>query len=196
VKALALLVRSLAFGAGAAAGCGGEAGVLPQNESGWRTISAAPLSPRSSAAAAWTGERIIIVGGENLDVWQGPDDRRFRAGYSYNPRTRTTIRLATEWFSDAAAYDPAADRWERLPPSPLAAAGSAALWTGREVLIWGGSGSATTRSLTGSPTIPFVGAGAGLRASLRERALPGARSGLDGSSSCGADTTTGRTDRR
>ena len=126
MKTLALLLGSLAFAAGATAGCGGEASVLSQNESGWRTISAAPLSPRSGVAAAWTGERIIVVGGENLDVWQGRDDPRFRAGYSYNPRTKTTTWLAAEWFSDAAAYDPAADRWGRLPPSPLAAAGSAA----------------------------------------------------------------------
>jgi N-acetylneuraminic acid mutarotase len=140
VKALAFLLGSLAFGAAAAAGCGGEAGVPCKNETGWRTISTAPLSPRSNPAAAWTGKRIIVVGGETLDVWHGPDDSRFRAGYSYNPRTNTTTSLAAEWFSDVAAYDPAADRWERLPPSPLAAAGSAAFWTGREVVVWGGFG--------------------------------------------------------
>jgi N-acetylneuraminic acid mutarotase len=149
VKALALLLGSLAFGAGVAAGCGGEAGVLSQNESGWRTISAAPLSLRSNPAAAWTGERIIVIGGDNLDVWQGPEDRRFRAGYSYNPGTKTTTWLAAEWFSDAAAYDPAADRWERLPPSPLAAAGSAAFWTGREVVVWGGFGERYDRVIDG-----------------------------------------------
>ena len=97
-------------------------------------------SPRSNPAAVWTGDRIIVVGGENLDASQGPEDRRFRAGYSYDPRTKTTTWLVAESFSDAAAYDPAADRWERLPRSPLAAHGSAAFWTGRELLVWGGWG--------------------------------------------------------
>ena len=139
MKALTPLLGLLALCA-AAASCGGEPDVPRQGETAWRTISAAPLSPRSNPAAVWTGDRIIVVGGENLDASQGPEDRRFRAGYSYDPRTKTTTWLVAESFSDAAAYDPTADRWERLPRSPLAAHGSAAFWTGREVLVWGGWG--------------------------------------------------------
>ena len=38
-----------------------------------------------------------------------------------------------------AAYDPAADRWEALPAAPLTArARSTAVWTGRELIVWGG----------------------------------------------------------
>ena len=38
-----------------------------------------------------------------------------------------------------AAYDPAADRWDGIPPAPLAArARAAAVWTGREFIVWGG----------------------------------------------------------
>jgi N-acetylneuraminic acid mutarotase len=37
------------------------------------------------------------------------------------------------------AYDPKADRWTSLPRSPLSArAAATAVWTGREVLLWGG----------------------------------------------------------
>ncbi|MGH8992138.1 MAG: Kelch repeat-containing protein [Acidimicrobiia bacterium] len=44
-----------------------------------------------------------------------------------------------ELFADGAAYDPETDDWRRLPASPLEARqGHFAIWTGREVLIWGG----------------------------------------------------------
>jgi len=38
-----------------------------------------------------------------------------------------------------AAYDPAADRWEALPAGPLSPrARTVAVWTGRELIVWGG----------------------------------------------------------
>jgi hypothetical protein len=43
-------------------------------------------------------------------------------------------------MADGAAYDPTADRWRRLPPAPLASRSwHAAAWTGREMLVWGGT---------------------------------------------------------
>ncbi len=42
-------------------------------------------------------------------------------------------------FTDGAAYDPAADRWRTIAPSPLAGRYyPATVWTGRELLVWGG----------------------------------------------------------
>jgi hypothetical protein len=38
-----------------------------------------------------------------------------------------------------AVYDPAADRWEGLPAAPLSPRARAlAVWTGRELIVWGG----------------------------------------------------------
>jgi len=85
----------------------------------WRTMAAtrAP-SPRSGAVAIWTGREVVIWGGR-----------------SAAPGSKT--------LNDGAAYDPASDQWRRLsligaPAGRIAAAG---LWTGREVLIWGGKTS-------------------------------------------------------
>jgi N-acetylneuraminic acid mutarotase len=70
-------------------------------------------------ARAWTGTRMMFWGGGTAD---SPADAP--------PATVTPA---------GAAYDPGADRWEALPPSPLAPrARAAAVWTGREFIVWGG----------------------------------------------------------
>ncbi len=42
--------------------------------------------------------------------------------------------------SAGAVYDPRADRWRRMPDAPLEGPryGSTAVWTGREMIVWGG----------------------------------------------------------
>jgi hypothetical protein len=70
-------------------------------------------------AQAWTGGRLMFWGG-------GTTDNQGDA-----PPTTVT--------SSGAAYDVAADRWEGLPVAPLAPrARAAAVWTGRELIVWGG----------------------------------------------------------
>jgi hypothetical protein len=75
----------------------------------WRTLPAAPLSPRVPVATVWTGEEVL--------VW-GDASRQGEA-------------------TDGAAYDPAADRWRRLPPAPLALNAAQAVWTGQEMVAYG-----------------------------------------------------------
>ena len=42
--------------------------------------------------------------------------------------------------NDAAAYNPRRDRWRELPEPPIdAAAFAVGVWTGDEVIVWGGS---------------------------------------------------------
>ena len=70
-------------------------------------------------AAAWTGRKLVVWGGQAGDVHEAA--------------------------ADGAAYDPAMDRWEVLPASPIAGRfGASAVWTGREVLFWGGQGQPGT----------------------------------------------------
>ena len=105
-----------AGGAGAA-GDGGTGGVSPATPRapGWRPIAAAPLAGRHAHSAVWTGREMIVWGGAT------------RAGN------------APVYFDDGAAYDPAGNRWRRLPESPLSErADHVAAWTGREMLVWGG----------------------------------------------------------
>jgi hypothetical protein len=87
----------------------------------WHPMKAAPIPPRRTSAAVWTGRELI--------VWGGVDGRSASA--------------------DGAAYDPIRDRWRRLPPSPLSPrSGMVAAWTGTEVLLWGGERSAASTGTT------------------------------------------------
>jgi len=80
----------------------------------WSALPQAPIAPRADAAVVWTGRELLVWGGAS--GYQGENLR-----------------------SDGAAYNPAADRWRLLAPAPLSGRqGQAAVWTGREVFVWGG----------------------------------------------------------
>jgi hypothetical protein len=77
---------------------------------GWRLLAPAPIAPSGYLASAWTGSELFAFGRDaSGDV--------------------------------AAAYGPAQRRWRRLtPPAGSGGAyngGYSAVWTGREVLVWG-----------------------------------------------------------
>ena len=95
----------------------------------WRRITEAPIPPAGGMAAAWTGSRLIVWGGQAADGF--------------------------EPAGAGAAYDPATDRWELLPPAPIAARfGTTAVWTGQEVLFWAGQGGPTTTFADGAAYDP------------------------------------------
>lgn len=93
-------------------------------ESGhWRRISASPLVPRLADVAIWTGREMI--------VWGGASDEYSRRAGPDNVRTHV----------DGAAYDPASDSWHGIDDFPLMPRRQTeAVWTGAELLIWGGIG--------------------------------------------------------
>jgi len=84
----------------------------------WRPMSPSNApSPRWLHAAVWTGKELIVWGGrsafDNFDV-----------------------------LGDGARYNPATDTWVPLSiaAAPSARSQMAAVWTGTEMLIWGGAG--------------------------------------------------------
>ncbi len=86
----------------------------------WRPMSTLPLGPRILAASAWTGEELVVWGGRGCPAGRCDDE-------------------TAPPFADGAAYDPEADRWRVLAPSPLSArSGAASVWTGDELVVWGG----------------------------------------------------------
>jgi N-acetylneuraminic acid mutarotase len=98
----------------------------------WSTIAASPFTDHAldGAARAWTGVRVMAFGG---GIYQGSGDA------PEPPPAK--IR------SDGSAYDPGADRWEPLPASPLGGrARAAAVWTGREFIVWGGEADYSHRA--------------------------------------------------
>jgi hypothetical protein len=87
----------------------------------WRALPVLPagqLDHRERAAVVWTGRQLVYWGG---------------AGH---PPVRA--------HADGAALDPGTNRWATLPPAPegqqwqLEGDSGVAVWTGGEVLVWGG----------------------------------------------------------
>ena len=79
---------------------------------------------RSQSDMCWTGSEIIVWGGE-IGHDTPVNDMRF------------------EKINTGFAYSPASGKWSRLPnegaPAPRTSA--VCVWTGKEMLIWGGSGT-------------------------------------------------------
>jgi spore germination protein GerM/N-acetylneuraminic acid mutarotase len=79
----------------------------------WRLLPAAPIAVGAGElTSVWTGKQMLVVG----------------------PRATRSVNVA-------AAYDPTANSWRRLPP-PLGPTGAylgnySAVWTGKEMLVWG-----------------------------------------------------------
>ncbi len=97
---------------------GGAIYDVERNE--WKTLAeeGAP-SYRSNLSAVWTGERMVLWGGAQMRS-DGPPTMR----------------------SDGALYDPIADRWTSMTSvgAPLPRWLQSAVWTGKEMLVWGGEG--------------------------------------------------------
>ncbi len=80
-----------------------------------RSRRLAPGSGRTGAAVVWTGRRLLVWGGQTF------------------PGATVTAR-------HGLSYDPIGNRWSSLPQSPLPArVDPTAVWTGRELIVWGGS---------------------------------------------------------
>ena len=138
----------------------------------WKPMSVqgAP-GPRSQMASAWTGREFIVWGGRG-DRGPSPYDNPFNNGARYDPVTDSwkpmaagpglggrydatfvwTGREMILWgggyrdqpqvltYDDGARYDPASDHWTLLSTNgaPRARYKHTAVWTGAEMIIWGG----------------------------------------------------------
>ena len=125
-------------------------------------------SPRSYHAAVWAGGRMVIWGGSGggyslntggrydptTDTWSptstigAPGPRMDQSAVSTGSSMIVWggyYVLLSNMLSSGGRYDPGTDTW--LPTSlvgaPSARAGHTAVWTGSQMLIWGGSGGAT-----------------------------------------------------
>jgi hypothetical protein len=104
----------------------------------WQALPALPagqLAPRVQAAVVWTGRQLL--------VWGGVSGHPMRV------------------FDDGAAYDLATRRWTPLPRAPdpqwLEGNRGLAVWTGREMLVWGGF---TVTDPVGQPNVGWPDRGA------------------------------------
>ena len=82
----------------------------------WTPLVAAPIEPRSHAAAVWTGSEVVVWGGESAD--------------------------GRDTFHDGAALDLATGVWRTIAASPLSGRVTSPVWTGREMVIDAGHAGA------------------------------------------------------
>jgi hypothetical protein len=107
----------------------GDAASYDPTTDSWRTLAPFPLGPRGGASVTWTGNEMI--------VWGGQDPALPGA------------------LADGAAYDAGTDSWRMLPASPLVGrTGQGAAWTGQELIIWGGSTNPSTSVADGAAYDP------------------------------------------
>lgn len=134
--------------------------------------SATPASPRMAhvpGMAFWTGREVVVLGGVNASGVTDPPLLYDPARARWSSGTPAPARASAAenglypavWDGheivmpgQALAYDPERDRWRTIPPTPLQGRYYAvAVWSGREVLVWGGCSvvcDATARE--GSPS--------------------------------------------
>jgi hypothetical protein len=99
--------------------------------------AAVPFRPGSGPVAIdRRGSRLDPADGRWRTMAHGPvDDENGRSLWT---GAALITFDATAVLGAAAAWDPATDRWTRLPDAPASTAGeAAAVWTGTQLLIWG-----------------------------------------------------------
>jgi hypothetical protein len=94
-----------------------------------RAMAPSPLGPRSVPASAWTGDELLVWGGQDA-------------------------KAGSRSYDDGAAYDPGTDTWRALPPSPLSARVPLSVWTGSDWILWGTGVRRDDRPLDGAAYDP------------------------------------------
>ncbi len=132
----------------------------------WEQEASAPLAGRAGNTAVWTGNEMIVFGGEGMQV-------TFEDGARYNLQTKQWAALALDSASpsartaftalwtgtemmvwggfggsvgndvlrnDGGRFDPAASTWKPISTyqAPGPRFGHVSVWTGKEMLVWGG----------------------------------------------------------
>jgi N-acetylneuraminic acid mutarotase len=121
----------------------------------WRRL-ASGTGPKGetegSASAVWTGREMIVWGKANAAFSPLTGRRRPLPASPIASRAAPTLVVWTDsqmigWgggccgeaAADGAAYTPATNTWQKLPTGPLAGRYASGAWTGRELIIAGGS---------------------------------------------------------
>ncbi|HEX2496852.1 MAG TPA: hypothetical protein VHK46_08460 [Gaiellaceae bacterium] len=121
----------------------------------WRLIPSAPIKIDSGLTSVWTGKEMIVsgltashdgtlLGAVEVAAAYDPATNAWSSLPS-PPRIEAYCRRSGVWTGKEmivsgcghVAYNPQTNRWRRLPPAPVGAFGLA-VWSGRELIGWGG----------------------------------------------------------
>ena len=161
----------LAWGGGCCGDANSDGVAYNPSTYGWRALARSPLAGSQHPVGAWTGRELVLFVG-NLDPNGKPWPARLARAAAYSPATNTWRRIASPPQSDgtavwdgseilvvgagargqsAYAYNPVTNRWRRLRPLDSGRSGAQAVWTGKRLLVYGGTGP------SGSPVFPRHG---------------------------------------
>lgn len=148
--------------------------------SGWSTLPSPP-EQRSGESWIWIGDEVLVVGGCHADVED--ECRETRRSFAFDPAAHSwhRARPAPEpmagaeavWVDDEAifletypaepgpivgqAYAPSTGTWRSIAPAPLERAyGVVSVWTGEELMLWGGGERGDDRTLEGAAYDPTI----------------------------------------
>ena len=109
----------------------------------WTSFTGGP-SARSNFSMVWTGSKAIIWGGKNettacLCSGCNPPNE---CGCLNGPQ----CILNTQYFNDGGSIDPVMNAWSGITVAyaPSARSNHTAVWTGNEMIVWGGRNTTTT----------------------------------------------------
>ena len=109
----------------------------------WTSINI-PLSARSNFSMVWIGNKAIIWGGKNesttcLCTGCTPP---YECGCLNGPQ----CTLNTQYFNDGGSIDPVMNSWSGITVAyaPSARSNHTAVWTGSEMIVWGGGNATST----------------------------------------------------
>jgi N-acetylneuraminic acid mutarotase len=149
----------------------------PATDSWSATSTINAPSPRSYHAAVWTGSRMIVWGGGGLndggiydpatDTWTATSTTNAPSGRNDHTAVWTGSRLilwggtggaGALYLNTGGIYDPATDTWTATSTmdAPASRQRHGALWTGSQMIVWGGYGvfrSLATGGLYSNPTV-------------------------------------------
>jgi N-acetylneuraminic acid mutarotase len=152
----------LIWGGGCCGGYDSSGAAYTPAKNSWEILPQSPLAGRYTAGA-WTGKELILAGGHDAEGKVFADSAAYSpATRSWRrlpplpePRTAATAvwdgaevlvvggggeseRDPEDLYSDGVAYNPATNRWRRLPAMETSRIGHVAVWTGKQMLVWGG----------------------------------------------------------
>ncbi len=126
-----------------------EGGVYDPVKDSWREtpIIGAP-SNSTDNTAVWTGSKMIVWGGENTTFTNNG------AIYDYISNS-----WSPTYSSNGGVYNPSTDSWETMIPFIVSGPRQyfTTVWTGSEMIIWGGRFASPTPTNTGAKYTPNDG---------------------------------------
>jgi len=154
----------LIWGGGTTGGMVSTGSIFDPLTGRWSPMSRSTMTGRAGHTAIWTGDQMLVWGNPNsgdpspdgarysraMDAWSiitSQDGPLRRTGHSAVWTDREMLiwggqaSATGDILGDGGRYDPVVDRWLTLSEDgvPSARRSHTAIWTGREMIIWGGS---------------------------------------------------------